>query len=244
MAHARNIIETLFSAEDQETLGKRLLADGFRYDVTLTWLNNRLAGVGAQCDPEDSWQVKYQALISARQKRTRNATRTDGTVSENVLRLWAQTVVWPAWQRRRKDIGDAIIGTARDASTAPLPFMEAAMDLLKQKVATLALHDTLSDEETERIRGLMDAINKRETAQYRLAQLELDRDKFQFDAASKAMEHAAKIKVIASDTSLSSRERVERVRETLFGSEAVAATVAKKAAKKKAARKQAKGGRA
>ena len=48
-------------------------------------------------------------------------------------------------------------------------------------------------------------------------QLKLAREKFEFDAAKKAMELAAEIKSVAADDSLDDDEKIQRVREALFG---------------------------
>ena len=49
-------------------------------------------------------------------------------------------------------------------------------------------------------------------------QLRLAREKFEFDAAKKAMELAAEIKSVAADDSLDDDEKIAKVREALFGS--------------------------
>lgn len=231
MAEARNIIEQIFLPEDQQALGNRLMEDGMRYDVTLCWMNNRLSGSGAARE-KDTWYKNYRPKIKARQKRNKSSKTCDGTIQDNVLRKWAQLVIWPAWQRRRADIGDAVVGIARSAADDPLPLMEAAEDLLKQKIAVIALQDTLSDEEVSVVERLMTAINKRDQIRGRREEMELNREKFQFNASEAALEHVAKIKSISADTSLSSRDRVERVREVLFGSEAVEPVKKRKGAKR------------
>ena len=48
-------------------------------------------------------------------------------------------------------------------------------------------------------------------------QLKLAREKFEFDAAKKAMELAAEIKSVAADDSLDDDEKIAKVREALFG---------------------------
>ena len=48
-------------------------------------------------------------------------------------------------------------------------------------------------------------------------QLKLARAKFEFDAAKKAMELAAEIKDVAGDDSLDDDEKIQKVREALFG---------------------------
>ena len=47
--------------------------------------------------------------------------------------------------------------------------------------------------------------------------LKLAREKFEFDAAKKAMELAAEIKDVAGDDSLDDDEKIQKVREALFG---------------------------
>lgn len=48
-------------------------------------------------------------------------------------------------------------------------------------------------------------------------QLKLAREKFEFDAAKKAMELAAEIKDVAGDDSLDDDEKIQMVRKALFG---------------------------
>ena len=48
-------------------------------------------------------------------------------------------------------------------------------------------------------------------------QLKLAREKFEFDAAKRAMELAAEIKTVAGDDSLDDDEKIQKVREALFG---------------------------
>lgn len=49
------------------------------------------------------------------------------------------------------------------------------------------------------------------------ADLALAREKFEFDAAKRAMDEAAKIKTVAADDSLDDDEKIAKVREVLFG---------------------------
>lgn len=48
-------------------------------------------------------------------------------------------------------------------------------------------------------------------------QLKLAREKFEFDAAKKAMEKAAEIKTISADDALAADEKIAKVRAALFG---------------------------
>ena len=48
-------------------------------------------------------------------------------------------------------------------------------------------------------------------------QLRLEREKFEFDAAKKAMELAAEIKTVTADDGLDDDEKIQKVREALFG---------------------------
>ena len=48
-------------------------------------------------------------------------------------------------------------------------------------------------------------------------QLKLAREKFEFDAAKRAMELAAEINTVAGDDSLDDDEKIQKVREALFG---------------------------
>lgn len=48
-------------------------------------------------------------------------------------------------------------------------------------------------------------------------QLRLEREKFEYNAAKKAMEFAAEIKTVAADDGLDDDEKIRKVREALFG---------------------------
>ena len=48
-------------------------------------------------------------------------------------------------------------------------------------------------------------------------QLRLEREKFEYNAAKKAMEFAAEIKTVAADDGLDDDEKIQKVREALFG---------------------------
>lgn len=48
-------------------------------------------------------------------------------------------------------------------------------------------------------------------------QLQLDTDKFQFDAVKAAIKHAAEIKTISANSKISSAEKVNQIRQKLFG---------------------------
>lgn len=48
--------------------------------------------------------------------------------------------------------------------------------------------------------------------------LALEREKFQFDASSAALSHAAELKTIAADSSMTPRQKLDQARRRLFGS--------------------------
>lgn len=64
---------------------------------------------------------------------------------------------------------------------------------------------------------LIDLDLKRRAQQTKDEQLRLAREKFEYDAAKKAMEKAALIKGIQADTSLDDDAKILKVREALFG---------------------------
>jgi hypothetical protein len=67
---------------------------------------------------------------------------------------------------------------------------------------------------TARHKGQMDKLK----FDQRERQLILDRERFQFDAAKAAKQHAAEIKLISANSKLSESEKIDAIRARLFGS--------------------------
>ena len=75
--------------------------------------------------------------------------------------------------------------------------------------SAMAIKDRL---QADKKLALMSSAEVRKDEELRLA-----REKFEFDAAKKAMELAAEIKGIAADDALDDDEKIQKVREALFG---------------------------
>jgi len=69
----------------------------------------------------------------------------------------------------------------------------------------------------DRLQKAEDLALKDKAQKTKEADLALAREKFEFDAAKRAMDESAKIKTVAADYSLDDDEKIAKVREVLFG---------------------------
>lgn len=102
----------------------------------------------------------------------------------------------------------------------------ALVDAYKSLAADLALKGNASDAVKYTVMAMEIGNAQRKAAELDLKrraqetkdeQLKLARDRFEYDAARKAMEHAALIKGVQADTSLDDDAKILKVREALFG---------------------------
>ena len=89
-----------------------------------------------------------------------------------------------------------------------------AADIVKNIFTALSQEDTAA--KALQLKG-REVELKQQAQETRDEQLKLAREKFEFDAAKKAMELASEIKSVAADDSLDDDEKIQKVREALFG---------------------------
>lgn len=91
---------------------------------------------------------------------------------------------------------------------------QATIAALKQKAFELAISP---GQDPEAVKAVFSLVLKARDQDLDAEQLKLQRDRFEFDAARKAMEEAAKIKTIQGDRTLDSDQKIQAVRQLLFG---------------------------
>lgn len=117
----------------------------------------------------------------------------------------------------REEIGALANTTATDTALIDA-YKSMAADLALQGNAKSAVSLTVMAMEIGNAqRKQVELDLKARAQQTKDAALRLARDKFEYDAARKAMEQAALIKGIQSDTSLDDDAKILKVREALFG---------------------------
>ena len=90
----------------------------------------------------------------------------------------------------------------------------ATLDALGQKAYELAESPNADPKD---VKAVMMLLLKASDQAFRRERLELDKQKFQFDAAEACLKALPELKAIASDKGLSDAQRVEAVRLKLFG---------------------------
>lgn len=103
---------------------------------------------------------------------------------------------------------------AKAASETPGQFDEASIDLLKQRTFELLVKQCASPKDVKALFGLVLQSRAQELEQ---KQLQLAREKFEFDAAAAALKELPALKKIAGDRSLDQQAKLRAVRERLFG---------------------------
>jgi hypothetical protein len=105
---------------------------------------------------------------------------------------------------------DAII----DAAADNLPKINHAMEAMLNQAA----FEAVLSKDPEAIKTLVELTLKVSKAGMEEKALQLQIDRFQFDAAKAAMKHAAELKSIAGDKGMSNDAKIDAVRRRLFGS--------------------------
>lgn len=115
--------------------------------------------------------------------------------------------------RRRRAV-EASDEVAKAAAAEPGRFDAATIDALKQKAFELAISPQSDPRD---VKGLLMLVLKAKDQDLDEQKLRLEREKFEFDAARRAMEHVEAIRVIQVDGGADAQEKLTRVREALFG---------------------------
>jgi hypothetical protein len=136
--------------------------------------------------------------------------------SLSVFKVFWEEVCVPHLLRRRALAVQTANAVAESVNVAQRGerFDEATIAALKQKAFELAISP---GQDPEAVKAVFSLVLKARDQDLDAEKLKLDRAKFEFDAAKRAMEEAAKIKTIAADGALNSEEKIQRVRQVLFG---------------------------
>lgn len=127
--------------------------------------------------------------------------------------FWEQVCV-PAILVRRSRAVKTAEEVATAAKARPGQLDSATIDALKQKAFELAISPGA---DPDAVKSVFSLVLKARDQDLDAQKLKLDWEKFSFDAAKRAMEEAAKIKTIATDSKLDSDGKIAAVRQLLFG---------------------------
>jgi hypothetical protein len=123
-------------------------------------------------------------------------------------------VCGPEILRRRKRISETAKACAEEARKDPTPMPEATIDLLQQAAFEQALRPG-ADPRT--VKSLFSLVLKAKDQVLAAAKVQLEREKFEFDAAKAALAKLPELKSIQDDRGLDEDAKLLAVRERLFG---------------------------
>lgn len=181
----------------------------------------------ASLSEEQGWTLYYKALRCPWQEAAAWAAREFGlgrAPSRTGFYAWLSQMREAEHEHRMHE------AAAAAAEAAALGRKSTKDEAIVQALKALATEAALqSDAKTassliQSAMAIKDRLQKEEdlglkarAQRTREADLALAREKFEFDAAKRAMEEAAKIKAVAADDSLDDDEKIAKVREALFG---------------------------
>jgi hypothetical protein len=134
--------------------------------------------------------------------------------SLSVFKPFWEEVVEPAIKGKWARAAGTANRFAQEIAAHPTKFDEATIAALKQKAFELAISP---GQDPEAVKAVFSLVLKARDQDLDAENLKLQRDRFEFDAARRAMEEAAKIKTIAADGALNSDQKIAAVRKVLFG---------------------------
>jgi hypothetical protein len=133
--------------------------------------------------------------------------------SLSVFKPFWEEVCTPEIIRRRARAVSTAEEVASDAQKRPGRLDEATIAALKQKAFELAISP---GQDPEAVKAVFSLVLKARDQDLDAEKLRLSRDKFEFDAAKRAMEEAGKIKAVV-ESKLNSEQKIAQVRQLLFG---------------------------
>jgi hypothetical protein len=134
--------------------------------------------------------------------------------SLNAFSKFWQSVCAPHLLSRRARAVETADAVAAEAAKTPGRFDQATIDALKQKAFEQAISPGA---DPKAVRAIFSLVLKARDQDLDAQQIQLDRDKFEFDAVEKAMEHAEFIKTTKANPKLSQAEKISAIRQRLFG---------------------------
>lgn len=176
---------------------------------------------------EQSWTLYYKAMRCQWQEAAAWAVKEfelERMPSRTGFYEWLKTMRASEHEHR---MGQAAIAAAEAAALGKNVTKDESLIAALKTLATEAALNTDAKTASALIQSAMaikDRLQKAEDLDLKAKaqatkddQLKLAREKFEFDAAKKAMEFAAEIKGIAADDALDDDEKIQKVREALFG---------------------------
>ena len=181
----------------------------------------------ASLTEEQGWTLYYKAMRCQWQEAAGWAVKEFGLErmpSRSSFYDWTKQMRAAEHEHR---MGQAAIAAAEAAALGKNVTKDEALIAALKTLATEAA--LVSDAKTassliqsamaikDRLQKAADLDLKAKAQATKEADLALAREKFEFDAGKKAMELAAEIKTVAADDSLDDDEKIQKVREALFG---------------------------
>lgn len=176
---------------------------------------------------EQSWTLYYKAMRCQWQEAAAWAVKEfelDRAPSRTAFYEWLKQMRAEEHEHR---MGQAAIAAAEAAALGKNVTKDESLIAALKTLATEAALNTDAKTASALIQSAMaikDRLQKQKDLDLKAKaqgvkeeELRLAREKFEFDAAKKAMEFAAEIKGIASDDALDDDEKIQKVREALFG---------------------------
>ena len=151
-----------------------------------------------------------QAMVAVKEKFGVEVKSTS-----SFSQFW-DTVCKPLLLTRRHRMARSSDERAEAARKDPAPFEEATVDALAERAYQLAIAPNVSPKD---VKSLFMLLVKHKEENRKDRELELAKDKFQFDAAAACLKALPELKVIAATPGLDDRARIEQVRLKLFGTE-------------------------
>lgn len=181
----------------------------------------------ASLTEEQSWTLYYKAMRCQWQEAAAWAVKEfelERMPSRTGFYDWLKAMRAKEHEHR---MGQAAIAAAEAAALGKNVTKDESLIAALKTLATEAALNTDAKTASALIQSAMaikDRLQKAEDLDLKAkaqatkeADLALAREKFEFDAAKKAMEFAAEIKSIAADDALDDDEKIQKVREALFG---------------------------
>jgi hypothetical protein len=127
--------------------------------------------------------------------------------------FWAE-VCQPALLARRRRAVSGAEARADEAQRHPAMFDRATLDALEQKAYELSERP---DPPAKDVKAVLMLLLKARDQDFKREKLAFDKTKFQWDAAEACLELLPELKLISQDKGLSEPQKVERIRQKLFG---------------------------
>lgn len=136
------------------------------------------------------------------------------TISESSLGSFWQRICSARLTERLAEAANQANQFTEALATNPADWDSAIIGQIKQKVFEMGATDKLTAKE---ITSLLSTYTALLQGNFKAAELRLQREKFEFDAAKKCLEKLPQLKAIAADSGLDKEAKLRAVREKLFG---------------------------